>query len=567
MSNEVIIEQRERVEPITEAEATHQVSKAHGLFFKAMNRKYVVPVNAPMEQLGTRHEKDVVQYLRGSKEVFSVYPDRYVAKKVSPTVTHRMMDMIAKSGHKRVRVTGKKGWRFQVWLYGSLKGIEVIGYEPSPKDRQILAFVRENETAIHKTKDEPAQTQEPTAEETSEKAPNEAKERGKQRTSSQSQSGSSANQQAAANASTGAEKTEQSQENAKPTGEQKQRTALSDYIMLPDPEQNLAAQSALEQLSAFSNLPKGDPSREKVFGEIVNWVAKLNQHSGKKLLVCLETFFTEDMVDTYVQAKMVAAKRQDKAHIRDMTPLAMLETLAQGDPLTFDVLVDDFKKGGVEKLVKGQKEHLKAMPESLQEIGKAFFGRIKKDASSLTDDLFAQVGVVRAAQTKTTAAQPTQAGGASGTHTGQIPVCVKLLETGNPKAMEVVKELVILYGTDIREHRTSFNSAVQQHLDNSRPQQRALSDQLYKLICNHFDQALPIIFEKSDPEAIRERLLKRFDEKLSEINAQLTGAVSVAKEEQLLGSQRRHQEWRARLVNGLPFENPQRHPVKQPSMT
>ncbi|CAM2009613.1 LPD7 domain-containing protein [Acanthopleuribacter pedis] len=923
MINEVFIEQKERVEPTSPDEIKAQVSKAHALFFQAMNKKYVTPLDAPLNGLGERREDAGVHYYQNSKQLFSMYADRYVAIKVKPAVTHRIMNMIADSKVKRVRVTGKKEWRFQVWLYGSLHGIQVQGYEPSQRDRQVLDFVRENENAIREVKvkgkenqtkasdpgapspegaesqgrasagphqpgsegrgpsqqktqgsskqppgserarhagrrkqgplpvsampapkqtalfwdyltrlrladgdfyrdltalapqlpndqvlkelrdlvpthsetgtyaravlqavgtsahaayyqdlltyappapKEPGLLREPVIEhqkmmrekakaasrgnlekarsiqvdinhleaevfarstkaslhvgeamlnegrplqlsefeqqvldeqldperwsasvrgtkllaETRNNPPipvfgpppeqpdpllsrlaewhgaatrkgSLAVEAGRQKAAlwfqhqqnlielemlhvagkqtepakvytkvgeplalmdaqrdwlqtmlteagqraerEAPESGSPPKDQSQAPTAGAAEKTQKrersdsTEDGASDPIQQKQQTALSDYILLPDPEQNAAAQAALQKLAALSNLPKGDSRRAEVFGDIVDQVAKLEQHNDRKLLLVLEDFFTEDMVDAYVQAKMAAKRRADHRQVQDMSPRELLETLAEQDPLSYGVIADTLKHQGAATLLSQRHQHLKDLPADLQMLGEALFARIEALPTAFTDGVLDAVATTDKTQKpnpsqESTAAPVSRPNGktaSNGPHpaakdqpptttVGQIPVCVTLLGSANPKAIEAVRELVVVYGKELGKQKASFNAAMQQHLDNHRPNQRRLSDQLYQLICNHFDHVVPQLFENTDPEALREKLLQRFENKLKDINAQLATSGQATPSKELLRVKQSHQAWQARLAQGLPFVYRTKQAGQQPRM-
>ncbi|WP_081077935.1 LPD7 domain-containing protein [Burkholderia pseudomultivorans] len=106
---------------------------------------------APLDQVPERVRK---RYLRAGNQYFlkdAPYQLAFedigpylVTEHNRPDVVESMVDMVAAKSWRRVRVSGHEAFRGEVWLQGSLLGIEVSGYEPKAADLARLADARQS---------------------------------------------------------------------------------------------------------------------------------------------------------------------------------------------------------------------------------------------------------------------------------------------------------------------------------------------------------------------------------------------------------------------------------------
>ncbi|WP_186105351.1 LPD7 domain-containing protein [Burkholderia gladioli] len=107
-------------------------------------------VRAPLDQPPERVRK---RYLRAGNQYFlkdAPYQLAFedigpylVTEHNRPDVVESMVDMAAAKSWRRIRVSGHEAFRGEVWLQGSLMGIEVSGYEPKAADLARLADARQ----------------------------------------------------------------------------------------------------------------------------------------------------------------------------------------------------------------------------------------------------------------------------------------------------------------------------------------------------------------------------------------------------------------------------------------
>ena len=107
-------------------------------------------VRAPLEQPPERVRK---RYLRaGSQYFLKDAPYRLafedlgpylVTEHNRPDVVESMVDMASAKSWTRIRVSGHEAFRSEVWLQGTLLGIQVSGYEPKAADLARLADARQ----------------------------------------------------------------------------------------------------------------------------------------------------------------------------------------------------------------------------------------------------------------------------------------------------------------------------------------------------------------------------------------------------------------------------------------
>lgn len=109
-----------------------------------------VTARAPIEQPPERVRK---RYLRAGNQYFlkeAPYQLAFedlgpylVTEHNRPDVVESMVDMVAAKSWQRIRVSGHEAFRSEVWLQGTLLGVEVRGYEPKPADLARLADARQ----------------------------------------------------------------------------------------------------------------------------------------------------------------------------------------------------------------------------------------------------------------------------------------------------------------------------------------------------------------------------------------------------------------------------------------
>lgn len=107
-------------------------------------------VRVPLDQVPERVRK---RYLRAGNQYFlkdAPYQLAFedigpylVTEHNGPDVVESMVDMVAAKSWRHIRVSGHEAFRGEVWLRGSLLGIEVSGYEPKAADLARLADARQ----------------------------------------------------------------------------------------------------------------------------------------------------------------------------------------------------------------------------------------------------------------------------------------------------------------------------------------------------------------------------------------------------------------------------------------
>lgn len=109
-----------------------------------------VTARAPLEQPPERVRK---RYLRaGNKYFLKDAPYQLAFEDLGPylvtahnrpDVVESMVDMVAAKSWQRIRVSGHEAFRSEVWLQGTLLGVEVSDYEPKAADLARLADARQ----------------------------------------------------------------------------------------------------------------------------------------------------------------------------------------------------------------------------------------------------------------------------------------------------------------------------------------------------------------------------------------------------------------------------------------
>ncbi len=131
-----------------DAGATHQ-SASRPAGDASTEREGADAIHAPLDQVPERVRK---RYLRAGNQYFlkdAPYQLAFedigpylVTEHNRPDVVESMVDMVAAKSWRRIHVSGHEAFRAEVWLQGSLLGIEVSGYEPKAADLARLADVR-----------------------------------------------------------------------------------------------------------------------------------------------------------------------------------------------------------------------------------------------------------------------------------------------------------------------------------------------------------------------------------------------------------------------------------------
>jgi hypothetical protein len=133
-----------------DAGAARQSASSRPAGDASTERKGVDAVRAPLDQAPERVRK---RYLRAGNQYFlkdAPYQLAFedigpylVTEHNRPDVVESMVDMVAAKSWRRIRVSGHEAFRGEVWLQGSLLGIEVSGYEPKAADLARLADARQ----------------------------------------------------------------------------------------------------------------------------------------------------------------------------------------------------------------------------------------------------------------------------------------------------------------------------------------------------------------------------------------------------------------------------------------
>ncbi|MFL9989187.1 LPD7 domain-containing protein [Paraburkholderia sediminicola] len=104
------------------------------------------PLDQPPERVRKRYLRTGNQYFLKDAPYQLAFEDlgRYlVTGHNRPDVVESMVDMVAAKSWQRIRVSGHEAFRREVWLQGTLLGIEVSGYEPKAADLARLADARQ----------------------------------------------------------------------------------------------------------------------------------------------------------------------------------------------------------------------------------------------------------------------------------------------------------------------------------------------------------------------------------------------------------------------------------------
>ncbi|MGF6609234.1 hypothetical protein OKW45_004156 [Paraburkholderia sp. WSM4175] len=135
-----------------------------------------VPLDQPPERVRKRYLRAGHQYFLKDAPYQLAFEDLgpyLVTEHNRPDVVESMVDIVAAKSWRRVRVSGHEVFRSEVWLRGTLLGIEVSGYEPKVADLARLADARQSRlhNRIEVDASMPAATSQARAEETSTSAP------------------------------------------------------------------------------------------------------------------------------------------------------------------------------------------------------------------------------------------------------------------------------------------------------------------------------------------------------------------------------------------------------------
>ncbi|MGF6921680.1 LPD7 domain-containing protein [Paraburkholderia sp. 40] len=106
-----------------------------------------VPLDQPPERVRKRYLRAGHQYFLKDAPYQLAFEDLgpyLVTEHNRPDVVESMVDIVAAKSWRRVRVSGHEVFRSEVWLRGTLLGIEVSGYEPKMADLARLADARQS---------------------------------------------------------------------------------------------------------------------------------------------------------------------------------------------------------------------------------------------------------------------------------------------------------------------------------------------------------------------------------------------------------------------------------------
>ena len=104
------------------------------------------PLEQPPERVRKRYLRAGTQYFLKDAPYQLAFEDLgpyLVTAHNRPDVVESMVDMVAAKSWQRIRVSGHEAFRSEVWLQGTLLGIEVSGYEPEAADLARLADARQ----------------------------------------------------------------------------------------------------------------------------------------------------------------------------------------------------------------------------------------------------------------------------------------------------------------------------------------------------------------------------------------------------------------------------------------
>ncbi|KWN76931.1 LPD7 domain-containing protein [Burkholderia ubonensis] len=104
------------------------------------------PLDQPPERVRKRYLRAGNQYFLKDAPYQLAFEDLgpyLVTEHNRPDVVESMIDMARAKAWRRIRVSGHEAFRSEVWLQGTLLGIEVSGYEPKAADLARLAEARQ----------------------------------------------------------------------------------------------------------------------------------------------------------------------------------------------------------------------------------------------------------------------------------------------------------------------------------------------------------------------------------------------------------------------------------------
>ncbi|RBB38184.1 DNA primase [Burkholderia reimsis] len=105
-----------------------------------------MPLDQPPERVRKRYLRAGNQYFLKDAPYQLAFEDLgpyLVTEHNRPDVVESMIDMVHAKSWRRIRVSGHEVFRTEVWLQGTLLGIEVNGYEPKAADLARLADARQ----------------------------------------------------------------------------------------------------------------------------------------------------------------------------------------------------------------------------------------------------------------------------------------------------------------------------------------------------------------------------------------------------------------------------------------
>lgn len=138
---------RLREQAIRDDAATLQAGDTHSLSGTPADMDlFGVPFGQPPERVRKRYLRAGNQYFLKDapyKLAFEDLGPYLVTEHNRPDVVESMIDMVHAKSWQRIRVSGHEVFRSEAWLQGTLRGIEVSGYEPKAADLARLTDARQ----------------------------------------------------------------------------------------------------------------------------------------------------------------------------------------------------------------------------------------------------------------------------------------------------------------------------------------------------------------------------------------------------------------------------------------
>lgn len=116
-------------------------------------REYVKPLSRPEKELRPRQIGEFRYHFQGRRVLFREHGQDLTTRHTKASVTLAMVERAQDLGMKTLKVTGTTEFRRQAWLYGTLHGLDVSGYEASDLDRKRLEMLKKAHNRLNASKD------------------------------------------------------------------------------------------------------------------------------------------------------------------------------------------------------------------------------------------------------------------------------------------------------------------------------------------------------------------------------------------------------------------------------